>query len=130
MIKPWYWRSLPLENRTGSHIFASLFYQNDSGIATLLESPYPNKSDRTPIDLIRALFPGGTITGCPKVRCMEIIEELEPLRRNLFYGSCGYARLARKPRLKYLDPHPLANSLIPPIPQHRLGTSWCGNCRR
>lgn len=42
------------------------------------------------VDLIRALFPGGTITGCPKVRCMEIIEELEPVRRNLFYGSCGY----------------------------------------
>ncbi|MBD1831452.1 anthranilate synthase component I [Cyanobacteria bacterium FACHB-472] len=42
------------------------------------------------VDLIRALFPGGTITGCPKVRCMEIIEELEPLRRSLFYGSCGY----------------------------------------
>ncbi len=42
------------------------------------------------IDLIRAVFPGGTITGCPKVRCMEIIEELEPLKRNLFYGSCGY----------------------------------------
>jgi para-aminobenzoate synthetase component I len=43
-----------------------------------------------PIDLIRAVFPGGTITGCPKVRCMEIIETLEPVRRNLFYGSCGY----------------------------------------
>ncbi|MEG3437906.1 anthranilate synthase component I [Pannus brasiliensis CCIBt3594] len=43
-----------------------------------------------PIDLVRALFPGGTITGCPKVRCMEIIEELEPTRRSLFYGSCGY----------------------------------------
>jgi len=42
------------------------------------------------IDLIRAMFPGGTITGCPKVRCMEIIEELEPVRRSLFYGSCGY----------------------------------------
>jgi para-aminobenzoate synthetase component 1 len=42
------------------------------------------------IDLIRAVFPGGTITGCPKVRCMEIIEELEPVKRNLFYGSCGY----------------------------------------
>ena len=42
------------------------------------------------VDLIRALFPGGTITGCPKVRCMEIIEQLEPVRRNLFYGSCGY----------------------------------------
>lgn len=45
---------------------------------------------RTPIDLIRAIFPGGTITGCPKVRCMEIIEDLEPVRRSLFYGSCGY----------------------------------------
>lgn len=44
----------------------------------------------SPIDLIRALFPGGTITGCPKVRCMEIIEELEPVHRSLFYGSCGY----------------------------------------
>lgn len=42
------------------------------------------------VDLIQALFPGGTITGCPKVRCMEIIETLEPVRRNLFYGSCGY----------------------------------------
>jgi para-aminobenzoate synthetase component 1 len=46
--------------------------------------------DYNAIDLIRAMFPGGTITGCPKVRCMEIIEELEPVRRNLFYGSCGY----------------------------------------
>lgn len=42
------------------------------------------------IEVIRSLFPGGTITGCPKVRCMEIIEELEPVRRNLFYGSAGY----------------------------------------
>jgi len=42
------------------------------------------------IDLIRGTFPGGTITGCPKVRCMELIETLEPVRRSLFYGSCGY----------------------------------------
>jgi para-aminobenzoate synthetase component 1 len=42
------------------------------------------------IDAIAAAFPGGTITGCPKVRCMEIIAELEPFPRNLFYGSCGY----------------------------------------
>lgn len=48
------------------------------------------KGECTTIDLIRATFPGGTITGCPKVRCMEIIEELEPVRRSLFYGSCGY----------------------------------------
>ena len=48
------------------------------------------RSDRTLVDLIRATFPGGTITGCPKVRCMEIVERLEPQRRSLFYGSCGY----------------------------------------
>ncbi len=48
------------------------------------------RSDRDAIDLIQAVFPGGTITGCPKVRCMEIIEALEPHRRSLFYGSCGY----------------------------------------
>jgi len=48
------------------------------------------RSDHTLVDLIRATFPGGTITGCPKVRCMEIVEKLEPQRRSLFYGSCGY----------------------------------------
>lgn len=46
--------------------------------------------DRSVAQLIAALFPGGTITGCPKVRCMEIIEAIEPVRRSLFYGSCGY----------------------------------------
>jgi anthranilate/para-aminobenzoate synthase component I len=39
---------------------------------------------------VRAVFPGGTITGVPKVRCMEIIEELEPVRRGLYTGSLGY----------------------------------------
>ncbi|TAF43934.1 MAG: anthranilate synthase component I [Oscillatoriales cyanobacterium] len=48
------------------------------------------REDCDAIDLIRAVFPGGTITGCPKVRCLEIIEELEPVKRSLFYGSCGY----------------------------------------
>jgi para-aminobenzoate synthetase component 1 len=48
------------------------------------------QSGKSAVDLIRAVFPGGTITGCPKVRCMEIIEALEPVRRSLFYGSCGY----------------------------------------
>ena len=50
-------------------------------------------SDKTVVDAVQSLFPGGTITGCPKVRCMEIIEELEPVRRSLFYGSCGYLDL-------------------------------------
>lgn len=48
------------------------------------------KPELNAVDLIGAMFPGGTITGCPKVRCMSIIEELEPVRRSLFYGSCGY----------------------------------------
>jgi anthranilate/para-aminobenzoate synthase component I len=48
------------------------------------------KPDTTPIDLIQALFPGGTITGVPKIRCMEIIEELEPVRRGPYTGSFGY----------------------------------------
>lgn len=41
-------------------------------------------------DLIRAMSPGGTITGVPKIRCMEIIEELEPVRRGPYTGSIGY----------------------------------------
>jgi len=43
-----------------------------------------------PADAIRAVFPGGTITGCPKVRCMEIINELEQLPRGAYTGSIGY----------------------------------------
>jgi len=42
------------------------------------------------IDLIQASFPGGSITGAPKIRAMEIIEELEPCRRNVYTGSIGY----------------------------------------
>lgn len=41
-------------------------------------------------DLLSASFPGGSITGAPKIRAMEIIEELEPHRRNLYCGSIGY----------------------------------------
>jgi anthranilate synthase component 1 len=44
----------------------------------------------TPGQVIAALFPGGTITGCPKVRCMEIIAELEGTGRGAYTGSMGY----------------------------------------
>jgi len=43
-----------------------------------------------PGEAIRAVFPGGTITGCPKVRCMEIINELEGVARGAYTGSFGY----------------------------------------
>ena len=45
---------------------------------------------RDAVDLIKAMFPGGTITGCPKVRCMEIIDELETVRRGPYTGSFGW----------------------------------------
>jgi anthranilate synthase component I len=48
------------------------------------------RSDVSPVDVIRALFPGGTITGCPKVRCMQIIAELEGCGRGAYTGSLGY----------------------------------------
>jgi anthranilate/para-aminobenzoate synthase component I len=43
-----------------------------------------------PIEVVRALFPGGSITGAPKIRAMEIIDELEPTRRGLYTGAVGY----------------------------------------
>jgi para-aminobenzoate synthetase component 1 len=46
--------------------------------------------DKNRIDLIKACFPGGSITGAPKVRSMEIIDELEPTRRSVYTGAIGY----------------------------------------
>jgi para-aminobenzoate synthetase component I len=43
-----------------------------------------------PLDVLRAIFPGGSITGAPKIRAMEIIDELETTRRSLYTGSIGY----------------------------------------
>ena len=48
------------------------------------------RDDYDAFDVVRAVFPGGTITGVPKIRCMEIIEELEPVRRGPYTGSFGY----------------------------------------
>jgi anthranilate synthase component 1 len=48
------------------------------------------RPDATPGDVIRATFPGGTITGCPKVRCMQIIAELEGRARGAYTGAFGW----------------------------------------
>ncbi len=48
------------------------------------------RKDVTPGEVIKAVFPGGTITGCPKIRCMEIIAELEKAPRGAYTGSMGY----------------------------------------
>ncbi len=42
------------------------------------------------VDLLRATFPGGSITGAPKIRSMEIIEKLEPTQRSIYTGAIGY----------------------------------------
>ncbi len=48
------------------------------------------RADKSPVDLLEACFPGGSVTGCPKVRAMEIIEEMEQNRRGPYCGALGY----------------------------------------
>ncbi|MBI4212206.1 MAG: aminodeoxychorismate synthase component I [Deltaproteobacteria bacterium] len=58
-------------------------------VATVTAQVLP---DVKSLDLIKACFPGGSITGCPKLRAMEIIEEIEPVKRSFYTGSIGYVR--------------------------------------
>ncbi len=48
------------------------------------------ETNKSPIDVLRSLFPGGTITGCPKVHCIEILAEMEQQARGAYTGSLGY----------------------------------------
>jgi para-aminobenzoate synthetase component 1 len=48
------------------------------------------REDAGPVDLLRAAFPGGSISGCPKIRAIEIIDELEPVRRHVYTGAIGF----------------------------------------
>nr|WP_306303963.1 chorismate-binding protein [Desulfosarcina cetonica] len=63
-------------------------YQNVHHLVSVVEGRLAE--GRHVVDLIRATFPGGSITGCPKIRCMEIIDELEPRQRHVYTGSIGY----------------------------------------
>ncbi|WCG84779.1 aminodeoxychorismate synthase component 1 [Pectobacterium sp. A5351] len=60
-------------------------------LVSTIEARLP--SDCPATTLLRACFPGGSITGAPKIRAMQIIEELEPQRRNAYCGSIGYISL-------------------------------------
>ena len=63
-------------------------YQNVYHLVSVVEGTLAEGKYST--DLIRAAFPGGSITGCPKIRAMEIIDELESRRRHVYTGSIGY----------------------------------------
>ena len=52
------------------------------------------RRDRDVFDVLRATFPAGTVSGAPKVRAMEIIDELEPTRRGIYAGAIGYVSFA------------------------------------
>jgi para-aminobenzoate synthetase component I len=54
------------------------------------------KDENTAIDCMKATFPGGSITGAPKIRAMEIIDQLEPTTRNLYTGCIGYIGYDKK----------------------------------
>jgi para-aminobenzoate synthetase component 1 len=63
-------------------------YQNVHHLVSIVKGELDPGMDA--VDLLRATFPGGSITGCPKIRAMEIIDELEPVRRHIYTGSIGY----------------------------------------
>jgi para-aminobenzoate synthetase component 1 len=63
-------------------------YRNVYHLVSVVEGTLD--ADKDSVDLVRACFPGGSITGCPKVRAMEIIDELESCRRHVYCGSIGY----------------------------------------
>jgi para-aminobenzoate synthetase component 1 len=69
-------------------LFAIESYKNVHHlVSTVTGTLEPHAS---PIRLLKECFPGGSITGAPKIRAMEIIEELEPHRRSIYCGSIGY----------------------------------------
>jgi para-aminobenzoate synthetase component 1 len=63
-------------------------YRNVYHLVSIVEGRLDQGMDS--VDLIQAAFPGGSITGCPKVRAMEVIDELETCRRHVYCGSIGY----------------------------------------
>jgi len=79
-------------SKTGSvHVPRKMFverYSHVMHIASIVESEI--REDKTALDVLKATLPVGTLSGAPKVRAMEIIDELEPVRRGIYGGAMGY----------------------------------------
>ena len=75
-------------------------------------------TDQNAFTLLQAAFPGGSITGAPKIRAMQIIEELEPSRRNLYCGSIGYVS-----QNGHMDTSITIRTLVT---QHNVMYCWAG----
>ncbi|SDK67857.1 aminodeoxychorismate synthase component I [Natronincola ferrireducens] len=82
-------------SKTGTVKVTELFHLEEYATVYHLVSTIQGeiREDCDVIDCIRATFPGGSITGAPKIRAMEIIDELEPTQRNIYTGSIGYIGL-------------------------------------
>ena len=80
------------------------------------------EADKDAFDLVKAVFPGGTITGAPKIRTMEIIEELEPVRRGIYTGSIGWIGYSGDTELNIVIRTLLAKD------GHSACASWSGYC--
>jgi para-aminobenzoate synthetase component 1 len=72
-------------------LFAVESYANVHHLVTTVTGTLAEQQQ--PLDLLEHCFPGGSITGAPKIRAMETIDELEPQRRNIYCGSIGYISL-------------------------------------
>jgi anthranilate synthase component 1 len=77
-------------------------YSHVMHLVSVVEGQLAEGNDR--LDALVSCFPAGTVSGAPKVRAMQIINELEPTRRGLYAGAVGYPRLRRQPRLLHRDP--------------------------
>ncbi|MGB3199612.1 MAG: anthranilate synthase component I [Nodosilinea sp.] len=84
------WGTVRVDELLSVEYYSHVMHLVSNVVGELRSNSSSERQHQSSVDLIRAVFPGGTITGCPKVRCMEIVENLEPVRRSLFYGSCGY----------------------------------------
>jgi len=78
--------SISVESASTLETHPTVYHLSSTIVGTLREGV-------SALDLLRAASPGGSVTGCPKIRAMQIINELEPSRRNVYCGSIGYLGL-------------------------------------